>query len=516
MLRKLPKIVTSLLIVIYLFLFLPPPAVNAACGTGVGSELYQYNGSTWSLASSGIPGILASGSTNSIETVQSITTFNGKLYVGTWKTGSAEVYSWDGVTWTKISQPTPGQIAAGGTTGITGVASMTVYNNELYIGTYTGSTLNERAEVYRYGGGTSWTKVSQSTPGQIAAGGNTGIQAVWTMIVFNSNLYVGTIKNHPDAFGVQVPFDGAEVYRYGGGTSWTKVSQATLGQIAAGGTTNIDVVAAMTVFNSSLYITTSDNTGIAEVYRYGGGTSWTKVTQPAAGQIAAGGTSGINKIPSIIVYNNNLYVGTEEGNSAEVYRYGGGTSWTKISSSVGVIMPGGTGAIDGAWSLAVYNNQLFVGTDEAPASFTPGACPPTADIKANGSDGPITIPFNTAATISWTSTDATSCIVSSPDDNWTGTNNSGISTVNLTATVTYTLNCSGPGGAASDSVRVDVSSPPVEPWIQITNGGDVGVKGSIDMATAPPGSNKNVPYVAIAEGGMILFESAKGWLVKNY
>jgi hypothetical protein len=83
---------------------------------------------------------------------------------------------------------------------------------------------------------------------------------------------------------------------------------------------------------------------------------------------------------------------------------------------------------------------------------------PSADIKANGSDGPITIANNTAATISWTSSDATSCSVA--PTGWGGTSNAGISTGNLTSSVTYTITCTGPGGNSNpDSVTVNVSGP---------------------------------------------------------
>jgi len=80
---------------------------------------------------------------------------------------------------------------------------------------------------------------------------------------------------------------------------------------------------------------------------------------------------------------------------------------------------------------------------------------PFADIKADGSDGPITIAYNTAATISWSSANATSCSVT--PGGWTGLSNTGISTGNLTATNTYTLNCTGAGGSVSDSVIVNVA-----------------------------------------------------------
>jgi hypothetical protein len=87
---------------------------------------------------------------------------------------------------------------------------------------------------------------------------------------------------------------------------------------------------------------------------------------------------------------------------------------------------------------------------------------PTVNIKAtdkNGtsSDGPVQIYINTASTLSWTSTNATSCTASG---DWSGskpTSGSG-STGNLTLSKTYTLTCNGPGGSASDRVTVNVAS----------------------------------------------------------
>ena len=91
---------------------------------------------------------------------------------------------------------------------------------------------------------------------------------------------------------------------------------------------------------------------------------------------------------------------------------------------------------------------------------------PTADIKAEGSDGPITVDVGASVNISWTSTNADSCVVSPPG--WTGVSGSR-PTDNLTYDVTYTLNCSGPGGEASDSVTINVNYPlpsweEVSPW----------------------------------------------------
>jgi hypothetical protein len=97
-------------------------------------------------------------------------------------------------------------------------------------------------------------------------------------------------------------------------------------------------------------------------------------------------------------------------------------------------------------------------------SFTTSSCvpPPTVDIKANGSDAPVAITYNTPATISWTSTEVNSCTVTPCPSGVGGTctdlNNTGKETDNLTASQTYDLSCTSvSSGTISDSVTVTVN-----------------------------------------------------------
>ena len=118
-------------------------------------------------------------------------------------------------------------------------------------------------------------------------------------------------------------------------------------------------------------------------------------------------------------------------------------------------------------SNGISNAKPFKLIMDAPAEPPPEPTPtptpppppppplPTVDIKANGSDGPITIEYGTAATINWSSTDASSCSVS--PNSWSGISNIGMTTGNLTSSETYILSCSGPGGSATDSVIVNIS-----------------------------------------------------------
>ncbi len=103
--------------------------------------------------------------------------------------------------------------------------------------------------------------------------------------------------------------------------------------------------------------------------------------------------------------------------------------------------------------------------------FGTGAVPlPSVDIRANGSTGPITIPYATAAIISWTSANASSCDIS--PTGWSGVTNNGMSTGNLTTSLTYTATCHNATGDTSDSVSVDVAAQPATdtqaPMVTIT------------------------------------------------
>ena len=86
----------------------------------------------------------------------------------------------------------------------------------------------------------------------------------------------------------------------------------------------------------------------------------------------------------------------------------------------------------------------------------------TVDLKANNSDGPITIPANQQFTLSWTSQDATTCTISKPVGGGGNVpvNGSSIEGPLAPGTYTYTINCNG-FNQANDSVTVIVENAPV-------------------------------------------------------
>ena len=89
---------------------------------------------------------------------------------------------------------------------------------------------------------------------------------------------------------------------------------------------------------------------------------------------------------------------------------------------------------------------------------------PTADMTINGSQGPITIAPGSPLTIDWSSTDATSCSVSSnPASAFSGGRATSGTEVQMFGTVStvYTITCTNASGNTTDSVTVNAAAPVV-------------------------------------------------------
>jgi uncharacterized repeat protein (TIGR01451 family) len=112
---------------------------------------------------------------------------------------------------------------------------------------------------------------------------------------------------------------------------------------------------------------------------------------------------------------------------------------------------------------AVARHQNYNDTQYGPDQTFTTPCPslsyplPTVDLKANGSDGPITIPSGSSAILSWTSANATSCVASGAWSGTKGTSGSESTGPLTSGPKTYVLTCTGPGGSATDSVTIYLS-----------------------------------------------------------
>lgn len=87
--------------------------------------------------------------------------------------------------------------------------------------------------------------------------------------------------------------------------------------------------------------------------------------------------------------------------------------------------------------------------------------PPTVEIASN----PSSIFKGDAVTLTWHSTDATSCVIA-PAVGTVGPQ--GSAEVSPTATTTYTITATGPSGTTTASVTVEVSEPTIPPAITLT------------------------------------------------
>ncbi|PIR68386.1 hypothetical protein COU49_01565 [Candidatus Nomurabacteria bacterium CG10_big_fil_rev_8_21_14_0_10_35_16] len=85
---------------------------------------------------------------------------------------------------------------------------------------------------------------------------------------------------------------------------------------------------------------------------------------------------------------------------------------------------------------------------------------PTASISAI----PTSVAYNGTSTITWTSTNATSCSASGGTNSWAGSKatSGSFPTGNLTSTVTYNITCTNSSGSASDSITISVGSQPTQ------------------------------------------------------
>ncbi len=117
-------------------------------------------------------------------------------------------------------------------------------------------------------------------------------------------------------------------------------------------------------------------------------------------------------------------------------------------------------------SAGNYTARVYVERDTATAAqdtivigVTEPEPKPTVDLKVNNSQGPITIPHNSSATLSWNTANANNC---SASGGWSGARptSGSTSTGSLTSSTTFTLTCNGPGGSTSDNVTVNVASQP--------------------------------------------------------
>ena len=201
------------------------------------------------------------------------------------------------------------------------VYSLCVFDGDLYAGTFE-SAADEAGSVYRYDGQAGWEP----------CGSPDAANTVAALCVFQGELYTGTSRYR--AGGSALPESenrnpGGAMYRYAGGGQWVSVGRLE----------GADSCAGMAVYRGELYAIPLYSQG---VFRYRGGECWEHC-----------GTPG-RRMMSLGVFNGHLYgAGNEGGESGGVFRYAGGSEW---------VHAGGQDGVSQVYSFAAHHGKLHAGT----------------------------------------------------------------------------------------------------------------------------------------------------------
>jgi hypothetical protein len=102
---------------------------------------------------------------------------------------------------------------------------------------------------------------------------------------------------------------------------------------------------------------------------------------------------------------------------------------------------------------SVWNRGAYQYATNGTTPPPPTNPPPTVNLSAN----PTTIASGGSSTLTWSSSNATSCSATSPSGWTASTTTSGSQAVSPTSTTTYTITCTGAGGSSSANSTVTVS-----------------------------------------------------------
>jgi hypothetical protein len=267
---------------------------------------------------------------------------DGQLYAGTGNdTEGGQVWRYDAdTTWTQVNEngfgvPVPAHNTAAHT--------LAEFDGDMYCATW--NTV-DGLQVWRYDTGTSWTKVSANGFGIAVPAHNVRCD---DMAVLDDHLYAATANG----------WEGGQVWRYDGGTTWTQVNLNGFGVPVP---IQNPEIWSLAVHDSKLYAGTLNGVDGCQVWRYDGGTHWTQVNEDGFGVTNPTDNYAIHNMTE---WNGDLYATARNDTGCQVWRYGGGTAWTRVSESgFGIAHPANSVDI---WSMAEFGGRLYAaavnGTD---------------------------------------------------------------------------------------------------------------------------------------------------------
>src|SRR5690606_5320888 len=120
-----------------------------------------------------------------------------------------------------------------------------------------------------------------------------------------------------------------------------------------------DKIHSMSVYKNQLYIGT-DDVDDAVIFRYDGGNTWTRGTGAVDGTVIDGDTTAITEIRSMVVYDGALIAGTAKTDGAEVYRY-----TATAGQSYGLKFRGASGEVAQQSGFANEGEISFIGGQQS-------------------------------------------------------------------------------------------------------------------------------------------------------
>ena len=300
----------------------------------------------------------------------------------------------------------------------------------------------------------TWRRSTENTGGQLLSGGAS---------CYDRNRNVVWI-NGPAASSINYKFEKFDPNGSGNGT-FTNYTSIFTGIGAAAACDPVDDLFVLTQFRN-------DNPDYGTVYAR----SLANPNNPAVVLTQVGDIppyEGHNGFEWSDVRQAFVYYASGSGVYEFKHESGNTWRWTKLTSSANAVTPQVMSEQNGVFSrfqVATYENSVgdlvevavVVNRDDGPvyafripsgssSSSTQTTPAPTVTLSVS----PSSITSGDSATLSWSSTNASSCTASG---GWSGgKNTSGSQSVSPTSNATYTLTCTGTGGSANKSVTVTVT-----------------------------------------------------------
>lgn len=322
--------------------------VGLGLGTG-DAEVWKWNGTTWSQI--GGDGKNGSWADQTFEDVNALAVDGNTLYagLGTNLAGDAEVWSCDMSDncsdWNKVGGDAVN--ASWAISTFHSVLSLTVLNGNVYAGL---GTAANNGEVWRWNG-TTWTKIGGDS---LNSGWTTNYDAVRSLTTDGTNVFAGLGDTATEA----------EVWRWNG-TAWSLIGGDGVG---SSWTTadNIEQVLSLNYYGGNLYAGTGLTAGDGDVWRWNG-TTWTKIGGDGVNSGWAASTYEV--VNALTNDGTNLYAGLGNTNGdGEIYRWSG-SAWTKIGGD-GLSSSFSANQGDGVYALAYGNSTLYGGLYDAAGNAT--------------------------------------------------------------------------------------------------------------------------------------------------